>query len=376
MRALILSGGGARGAYQVGVLKALGEICRDLKLKTPFKIFTGVSAGAINASFMAAGADRFYEQTQDLEKLWSGLSMDRVFRTDAMSLSRIGLKWMSELSMGAITGTTATRSLLDTSPLRGLIESTLDQERIGQMLREGHLHALAITALDYRTSTAVTFVQGDPILTDWHRSRRKSVKSEISAEHIMASSAIPLLFPPVEVEGSYFGDGCVRNLTPLSPAIHLGANKLFTIGVRRISFTADDNRAMKSQGQPSVARVANVILNAVLLDGIETDIERLNRVNDFLKRVPKEHLHNMNFAPIETVWVHPLGDIGELASTMSSRLPRMIRFLLKGLGPLEDASEIISYLLFDSDFCKRLIHMGYEDGLQQAEGIRKFLRPS
>lgn len=374
MRALVLSGGGARGAYQVGVLKALGEITHELKLKNPFQIFTGVSAGAINASFLAAGADDFYEQTQSLEKLWSELTMDRVFRTDALSLSRIGLQWMSELSMGALTGTTANRSLLDTAPLHDLIESTLDRERIKFLLGTGELRALALTALDYRTSMAVTFVQGDPLLPNWHRSRRKSFKTEISPSHIMASSAIPLLFPPIEVEGSYFGDGCVRNQTPLSPAIHLGAKKLFTIGVRRVSYTADDERAMKSRGQPSVARVANAILNAVLLDGIETDIERLHRVNDFLTRVPPEHLPNMNFAPIDSIWVHPLGDIGALANKMSSRLPRMIRFLLKGLGPLEDASEIISYLLFDSDFCKRLIHMGYEDGLQQAQEIRKFLR--
>lgn len=374
MRALVLSGGGARGAYQVGVLKALGEITHELKLKNPFQIFTGVSAGAINASFLAAGADNFYEQTQSLEKLWSELGMDRVFKTDALSLSRIGLKWMSELSIGALTGTTATRALLDTSPLRDLIESTLDPERIQHLLETEELKALALTALDYRTSMAVTFVQGHPLLPNWHRSRRKSFKTQITASHVMASSAIPLLFPPIEVEDSYFGDGCVRNLTPLSPAIHLGANKLFTIGVRRVSYTADDERAMKSRGQPSVARVANAILNAVLLDGIETDIERLRRVNDFLKKVPAEHLPNMNFSPIDTVWVHPLGDIGALANKMSSRLPRMIRFLLKGLGPLEDASEIISYLLFDSDFCKRLIHMGYEDGLQQTEEIRLFLK--
>lgn len=374
MRALILSGGGARGAYQVGVLKALGEISHELKVRNPFKIFTGVSAGAINASFLAAGADNFYEQTVELEKLWSELTVERVFRTDAMSLSRIGFKWMSELSMGALMGTPANRALLDTSPLRGLIKDTLDQERIKAMLQEGHLHALAITALDYRSSMAVTFVQGHELLEDWHRSRRRSMKATITSDHIMASAAIPLLFPPIQAEGSYYGDGCVRNLTPLSPAIHLGGTQLFTIGVRRMTHTADDERAMKSSGEPSVARVANAILNAVLLDGIETDMERLQRVNEFLKKVPKEHLPNMNFALLETVWVHPLGDIGALANRMSSRLPRMIRFLLKGLGPLEDASEIISYLLFDSEFCKRLIHMGYEDGLGHAEAIRNFLR--
>lgn len=373
MRALVLSGGGARGAYQVGVLKALGEITDEMKIKNPFKIFTGVSAGSINASFLAAGADRFYEQTQSLEKLWSNLTMEQVFRTDILSLGGIGFKWMTELSMGGLSAGNKKRSLLDTAPLRELIERTLDSERISHLIEEEKLHALALTAIDYRSSTAVTFVQGNQKLQNWRRTRRKSVASEITPSHIMASSAIPLLFPAVEVEGSYFGDGCVRNQTPLSPAIHLGANKLFTIGVRRLSLTADEERARKSSEEPSIARITNVLLNAVLLDGIEMDVERLNRVNDFVKKVPAEHQAKMNFSPIDCIWIHPVGDIGALASKMSSRLPRMIRFLMKGLGPLEDASETISYLLFDSEFLKKLIRMGYEDGLQQKEQIRHFL---
>lgn len=373
MRALILSGGGARGAYQVGVLKAVGEISRDLKIKSPFQVFTGVSAGAINASFLAAGANDFPTQTEKLVKLWSNLTTEDIFRTDIMSLGRIGMKWMGELSFGALTGATPGRSLLDTSPLRELLVRNLDVPAIGGLIKSGELKALALTALDYLSSTTITFVQGDPLLPDWARSRRRSMKTSITAEHIMGSSAIPLLFPPVELDGSYYGDGCVRNLAPMSPAIHLGAEKLFVIGVRRTSVTADELRARTEPKPPSVARVLNVLMNSVLLDGIETDIERLGRINEFLRRIPESLTEQVNFKKVNFVWIHPSDDIGLLASQLSQRLPRLVRYLLKGLGPLDDASEIISYLLFEPEFCTKLIEMGHRDGLQNEKQIREYL---
>lgn len=373
MKALVLSGGGARGAYQVGVLTAVAETAQKLKMKAPFQIYTGVSAGAINAGFLATGADEFSQAVSRLAKMWRELTSDQVFETDAASLGKIGLQWVGELSFGAIKGTTPTRSLLNTAPLRELLKNNLELSKIQKNIDNKILHAIAVTALDYQTSSAITFIQGSPEVELWTRSRRHAEKAVLRPEHIMASSSIPLLFPPIQMEDRWFGDGCVRNQTPLSPALHMGAEQLFVIGVRKQTETADDLRAKNIRTTPSVARVINVLLNSVMLDGVEVDIERLNRINEFLDRVPPEHQEKLNFKKVDYLWVHPTEDIGAIAAEMSSRLPRMIRYLLKGLGPLDDAAEIISYLLFEPEFCSRLIELGYQDGLAQRQQIEEFL---
>ena len=374
MKSLVLSGGGARGAYQVGVLTAIADICTKLKLTSPFKIYTGVSAGAINAAFLASGADDFAGCTRRLADLWSRLKSDDVFKTDAISLGKIGLQWMGELSFGGATGSTPGKALLDTSPLTDLIRNNTDFSRIPGHIQNKVLHAVAVTALDYKSSTAITFVEGDSSYVDWKRSKRASERVKLQSEHIVASSAIPLLFLPGKVDNRWFGDGCVRNSTPLSPALHLGSNEMMIIGVRKLQATAYDMHAeSQATKPPSVARVVNVLLNSVLLDGIEMDIERLNRINEFLRRVPEEHHDRLNFKAVDYVWIHPSEDIGQIASSMASRLPRVIRYLLKGLGPLEDASEIVSYLLFEPDFCSKLLEVGYKDGLNHKDAIEKFL---
>lgn len=373
MKALVLSGGGARGAYQTGVLLAVADICAKTKQKTPFKIISGVSAGAINASYLAAEAQDFSLGAQKLAQMWSKIEAEQVFRTDAVSLGRIGLQWVGELSLGGLTGSTPGRALLDTAPLRDLISENLVLSKIAENLESGLLHSLAITALDYKSNSTITFVQGSPHFEMWERSRRKSERAVIRPEHIMASSAIPMLFPPIGVDDRYFGDGCLRNQAPLSPALHLGATNLFVIGVRRQTGTLDEKRALESQGPPSVSRVVNVLLNTVMLDSIELDIERLKRINEFMNRVPEELHPNLNFKKVKYTWIHPSADIGAIASGMSARLPRVVRYLLKGLGPLEDASEVISYLLFDPKFCQKLIDIGYEDGMRQSDEIQEFL---
>jgi NTE family protein len=305
--------------------------------------------------------------------MWSELRSENIFRTDVVSLGKIGLQWMGELSFGALKGTTATRSLLDTAPLDELLKTQLPFNQIQQQVEAGHLHGVAITALDYKTSTAVTFVQGHADIQMWERSRRFSETARLNSDHVMASSAIPLLFPPVPLGDRWFGDGCIRNQTPCSPALHMGAEQLFVIGVRKLSDTADDYRAKQQKTSPSVARVINVLLNSVLLDGIETDIERLVRLNALVDRIPADHQANLNFRKIGCVWIHPTDDIGNLAAGMASKLPRIIRYLLKGLGPLDDASEIVSYLLFEPDFCRKLIEMGYQDGMSRKDSIESFL---
>lgn len=375
MKAIVLSGGGARGAYQVGALCAIGEIISENKIHSPFSIYSGVSAGSINASFMASYSDDFSSGAKALDQLWGNLTSDRVFKTDALSLGKIGFKWIEGLSLGGLAGPKSGLSLLDTSPLAKLIKDNLDFSKIQENITHHSLKALAITALDYRTSETITFLQCDPEIHNWERPRRRSEKAFIQTEHIMASSAIPILFPPVSVGNRYFGDGCVRNHAPLSPSLHLGASQLLVIGVRMKDELFPPPLDHQPQA-PSLARVANTVLNSVLLDNIEVDLDRLERINEFLRRVPEEHQQRLNFKPVKHLFLSPTRDIGQTALQMVNKLPRMIRYLLKGLGPLDDAREIISYLLFEKEYLKALIEMGYEDGMKQKEQITRFLLES
>jgi NTE family protein len=371
--AVVLSGGGARGAYQVGVLRGVSDVLQKQGINPDVRIYTGVSAGAINASFMAANAEDFHLGVRRLTDLWSKLTSEQVFASDALHMGKIAVTWATELGFGALTGTTPGKALLDTSPLKKLLTENLDVPKIGQNIRDGNLDALALTAVDYSTSNSITFVNGVDGTPSWSKSRRRSEKASIGVDHVMASSAIPMLFPPAYVGDRWFGDGCVRNSHPCASALYLGADRLLIIGVRRRGMTADDTRALKAEKAPSVARVINLLLNAVLLDGVELDVERMERVNEFVRRVPEEHRKNLNLKSVEYAMISPSADIGEIAAGKSSRLPRLIRYLLKGLGSIEDASEIVSYLLFDPLFCSQLIEIGREDAHRnEAEIIRLF----
>lgn len=371
MKALVLSGGGARGAYQAGVLNATSEIAARLGQKRPFDIFTGASAGAINASFLASQADNFLQATENLANLWGTIDADQVFRSDAISLGKIGMKWMRDLPLGGLTGFSPGPSLLDTSPLRELLQNNLDFSKIQANIQSGVLKALAITAVDYHSSMAATFIQGTEEIKMWIRSRRFSEKAVINTEHNMASSAIPLLFPPIEIESRHYGDGCLRNHAPLSPAIHLGAKKIMVVGVRRHTDIVAPKA--KPAPTPTLARVINTLLNAVLLDGIELDLDRLKKINDFMSKIPTELHEPLNFRSVEHVWVHPSIDIGQLAYEHAHKLPRFIRYLLRGLGPSEDSKEVISYLLFDPVFCQKLMEAGYEDAMKKKVEIEYLL---
>jgi NTE family protein len=372
-KGLVLSGGGARGAYQVGVLSAIADIAQASGIHEAFDIYSGVSAGAINATFLAAGADDFTASCKNLVDLWSQLTSDQVFYSDIGSIGKIGFNWIKTVSIGGLSGATPGQALLDTSPLHALLKERLPFAKIQNNLDRGVFKALAITALDYQSSTAITFVQGQNTLPDWERSRRKSEKTVISAEHVLASSAIPLLFPPVGVDQRFFGDGCVRNTAPCSPSIYLGAKKLMVIGVRRQAPTAYENRVLQNQKAPSVARVLNMLLNSVMLDGVELDVERLSKINSLIDQIPTGVHDNLAYKKVDFVWIAPSADIGEIAAQKHMKLPPIIRYLLKGLGTIDEASEIVSYLLFDPSFCTQLIEIGYEDGMKQKEEIKRFL---
>jgi NTE family protein len=270
-----------------------------------------------------------------------------------------------------LSGAHLSRALLNTKPLRKLIEQNVDFEQIQKNIDKGCLQAVSLTATDYTSSNSISFVQGKEPLQLWERQLRKSERALLRTEHVMASSAIPLFFPPVDVDGRFFGDGCLRNQAPLAPAIHLGANRLFVIGVRKQPPTSEIEAT--STDRPSIGRVLSVLLNAILLDGVDWDIERLTRVNKTLEAVPAEKRAQLNLRPVDILWISPSEDIGKMAQGEVWRLPRLVRFLIKGLGPSNQASGLISYLLFDPTFCSRLTAMGYKDAMARKSDIEAFL---
>ncbi len=368
---LVLSGGGARGAYQAGVVKGIAEIAAGLNIRQPLPVLTGVSAGAINATYMASGCDDFLLSADKMALMWSGLTADRVFKTDALTAGRSGMRLVTDATIGALYSRKLARSLLDTAPLRKLIAESIHFDRIQQNVIDGHLKALAVTAMNYANSTSITFVQGRPSAPMWTRSRRRSEKAVIDVPHVMASAALPLFFPPVPVGEYHFGDGTLRNQAPLSPAIHLGSERLIVVSVRKPD---SPSTAPVPSVDPSLARVLGVMLNALLLDSLDADMERLSRINSTVRLIPEEQRQGHSLRPVDYLWIRPSQDIGQLAGDLFEKLPRVIKYLVRGLGSSREAAELTSYLLFDPDFCGQLVAMGYKDALDQREGITKFLK--
>lgn len=369
--ALILSGGGARGAYQVGVLKGLSEIFKTLKIENPFQILSGTSAGAINTAQIAASPDDFDTTVEKLIYLWSNLSPEQVFKADILSMNKFSLSGL--LGVGQKSSAFSMNSMLDTTPLKKLIEKNCDFSQIQKNLDSLKYESVIITANNYIEGSAVSFVQTpqtfDSNKLNWGDTRRKPTKTILNSSHILASSAIPILFPPVLVDDEYYGDGCVRNNTPCSPSLRLGAQKLFVIGVRTQQKVLAEAVQKKSQPEAvSMIRILNTLLNAVLLDSVEQDVQRIQRINQLVEGSQK----NANLKKIPAICISPSRNIGELARDRSHKLPRILRMTISAFGNLDEASEIISYLMFEADFCKQLIDMGYEDALNSKKEIIDF----
>lgn len=371
---LVLTGGGARAAYQAGVLRGIAEITGATR--SPFRVVTGASGGAINGMAIAARADDFVGATAELWDTWRGLGVHQVFRTDALSIARIGGRWLRDLSLGGLLGDTTSTHLLDTTPLRQLLSSRIDLARIGDHVRSGALHAAAVTATNYASGAAVSFFDGAPSLTPWVRDRRLAQRVTLELSHLMASSAIPLFFPPEHLAGSYYGDGCIRLSAPLSPAIHLGANRIVAIGVRHPrqpnNATSLTTRPMR---QIRAIDVAGVLLNAVFLDALESDLSRARRINRMLAHVPQaDATLDTDLRPLEILALRPSRDLGVLASQELGRLPLTVRYMLGGLGAsAERGWDVISYLGFDSAFTHVLLKLGLQDARAQAKAIAAFL---
>lgn len=369
--ALILSGGGARGAYQAGVLKGLAEILPEKK-QSPFQIISGVSAGAINSVKLASELEFFSNAVEKLNFLWSQMTTEQVFKTDLLSMNRFSLGLLSG-------GPRNFDSLLDTGPLRELIGTHCDFSGIKRNIDAGALESLIITSNNYNSGAAVSFVQTSSSRLVWKESRRRAQLTEINLDHIMASSAIPMLFPPVQIGSYYYGDGCVRNNTPCSPAIRMGADRLFVIGVRTQMNSELAQRQAGPAGEslkPSMIRILNTLLNAVLLDSVEQDVHRIQRINQLIELTGYESRATDGFKKIPALCISPSRDLGEIARQHAHHLPRLIRMTISAFGSLDEASEILSYLLFDPHFCRKSIEMGYTDAMDSRSQIEQFFLES
>ncbi|MES2803059.1 MAG: patatin-like phospholipase family protein [Bdellovibrionota bacterium] len=372
--ALVLSGGGARGAYQVGVLQGISEILKKENIIPPFRILSGTSAGAINTAKLASTTNDFHSAVKDLIKIWTNIKTDQVFKTDIMSLNTLGL--------GAILGKQKKfNSLLDTSPLKSLIEKNCDFSNVQPNLEKGLFDSVIITANNYSRNSAVSFIQTasrvNETMLKWKEIRRKAVHTQLKPEHILASSAIPMLFPPIQINGEPYGDGCVRNSTPCSPSIRMGANKLLVIGVRSANSSGGTplKEGSKEIHEASMVRILNTLLNAVMLDSVEQDVHRIQRLNDLYDEATASNTHFKanTLKKIPAICISPSQDIGELARTKAHHIPRILRMTINAFGDLDEASELLSYLLFDGDFCNNLISMGHSDCLNQKNEILNFL---
>ncbi len=369
--ALVLSGGGARAAYQVGVLRA---VARRLPAFEP-PILTGVSAGAINCAWLASRVAPFADKIESLARMWHGLSPERIFRVDSVSLARNVLRTGLRLVSGGLVKPRRTLALVDTSPLRELLQRDMagpDGRLLGvqENLAEGRLRAVAMIGSSYSTGQSITWVEGRNAPM-WERAHRRSVATALTIDHVMASAALPLFFPAVKVDGSWFGDGGIRLTAPLSPAIHLGADRLLAISTR-YARNHQEAAAPVINGYPPPAQVAGVLLNAIFLDVLDADALATQRVNRLIRDLPEEARRGLR--PVELLVVRPSRDLGRLANDYEARLPGAFRFLTRGLGTKETRSnDLLSLLMFQADYLSRLLEIGEEDGTARIDEIVEFL---
>lgn len=365
---LVLTGGGARGAYQCGAISGICDVADRMGNCRPFDVLTGCSAGSINAAYLASQATDMVAGAQRLRRIWNNVTTQQVFRTDVTSLFRIAVDWLLQLFAGGWSEDSLPMGLLDTTPLRRLITDHVDYYKIDRYIQAGVLGSLAITAVNYGNGYSSTFYQSGGRYPPWIRARREVKETRITAEHVLASTAIPMLFPPIKSGNGYYGDGNVRNSTPLSPAIKLGADRLIVIGVRQWQ---GGTPPPMEYGNPSPGRVASVILNSIMLDSIETDYERLGRINHTLSLLPTEA--ETPLRPVQVCLIRPSEDLGAIAFEMAHHLPAPIRHLVRGLGTPKDVEDLISYLLFEAPYTQRLVALGFQDALKKEEEIRQAL---
>ena len=370
---LILPGGGARNAYQAGVLKAIADMLPE-DVENPFPVICGTSSGALNAVLLASSANRFREGVDRLWGIWSNFHVGKVFRVDGWTALVSAWRWATTFLLGGLARKQPL-SVLDNAPLRELLERHIRFARIQQAIDTGALRAVSVTASGYTSGNSVTFYQGSPDLQSWHRTRRLGRPTELTLNHLMASSAIPVLFPAVKLRNEYFCDGSMRQTAPLSPALHLGANRLLIIGVRnpRQDLPPEDERDVR---YPSFGQISGYVFDSLFMDSLDADIERMRRINHTITETRQKRVEyqDSSLRQIDYLVITPSADVREIVEKCVADFPRSVRILLKGIGALtREGRPLMSYLMFDAPFCKELMELGYQDGMAAREQILHLL---
>lgn len=368
--ALVLTGGGARAAYQVGVLTAINEI-RGRKRGNPFPIICGTSAGGINAAALAVFSDDYGAAVRKLRWIWRNFHVDQVYRSDASALFMTGLRWGAALTFGWLFKQNP-RALLDNSPLRALLTKVLDFSAIDRAVEAGNIYAISISASGYASGENLAFFQGAAELRSWRRAQRVGMRTRLGVDHLLATSAIPFLFPAVKLQREFFGDGSMRQLAPISPAIHLGASRILVIGSGRLK----EEARSREEGYPSPAQIAGHAMSSIFLDGLTVDLERMQRINQTLNAFSDEQRQEagVKLRPIEALVITPSERLDTIAGEHFGDLPRTLRTLLGGVGARRtEGSALLSYLLFEPGYTRTLIDLGYQDTISRRDEVEFFL---
>jgi NTE family protein len=368
-----MAGGGARAAYQAGVLKAIAKMLPP-QAPNPFHILCGTSAGAINAAALAIYARDFQDAVRKLNFVWKNFRVSQVLRADTLGLALTGVRWFAALALGGL-GKHNPQALFDRAPLEELLKRYMPFEQIQGAIDAGALTALSITASGYGSGESVTFYQGVDTLEPWNRSRRIGAAAQITLAHLMASSAIPFLFHSVKINREYFGDGSMRQIAPISPALHLGADKVFAIGVR---YSKSNGHSVRQEEQeyPSLAQIAGHVLNTIFFDALEADLERLHRINKMVDMIPSGTIreHGVRMKRVDTLYISPSRDIEPIAAKHQHHLPRSLRMIMRGVGAQRRrGANLVSYLLFERAYTRELIALGYADAMVRKQEILEFL---
>ena len=372
--ALILSGGGARAAYQVGVLSALGKIV-DKGSPLPFPILCGTSAGALNATMLATNADNFTKAVSKLAFVWRHLTPDQVYTMGRWPIASSVTKTL--LTLFHLHNRHNPIALMDNTPLKQLLENFIEFPNINKALEEGHLNALAVTAMSYSTGESTTFFEAQEHLKAWQGNRRKGIADKLSVDHLLASSAIPTIFPAHKVATHYYGDGAIRQKSAIYPALQLGAKKLFIIGVsgNRSPKKWPSKDSEPASSAPSMAQILGQLLNSAFIDNLEDDIRQLEIMNNLIRDLPEEKRQH-HALPTETLIISPSEELNVISEHYIHTLPKNIRILLKATGGSisQNASSAASYLLFTPEYCRALIELGYKDAMWEKDRIQAFLQ--
>lgn len=372
---LVLPGGGARGAYQVGVLRGLAEIWRKTGLAGyPFPVISGSSAGAINATVLATHTDSIEEGARRLDHFWRSLHCERIYRTDAWTVMATGLRWVLSFTPLISALVAQPRSLLNNEPLRAFLARELLLHQIQEGIDSGRFRGLAITASGYTCASAISFFQASPALGPWARTRRSGRPEEIQVKHLMGSAALPLIFPAYKIGNEYFGDGGMRMVAPLSPAIHLGADRLLVVTTRD---ERPDPEPSVAAAYPSFGEIGGYLLDTIFMDRLTADVARLKRINRTLSLMTRDQYRKTSLRKIEALVIKPSVDLRDVTRRHAGDIPRPVRLLLRTLGGWGRDWRMASYLLFEPGYASELIELGYGDAMSRADEVTAFFtRPA